>query len=65
MALIPPVNIEDLSGHPREIAESGCEQYGRVLKEVLADRYGASRLPVRYALGALEGEGLVTLVLCA
>lgn len=34
----------------------------RIRQEGLADRYGASRLPVREALRMLEGEGLVTLV---
>ena len=31
MALIPLADIEDLSGGPREVAESGRAQYGRVL----------------------------------
>jgi len=34
----------------------------RIRQEVLAARYGASRLPVRDALRALEAEGLVILV---
>ncbi len=31
MALVPLADIEDLSGHPREVAEAGREQYGQVL----------------------------------
>lgn len=34
----------------------------RIRQEELADRHGASRLPVREALRMLEAEGLVTLV---
>jgi len=34
----------------------------RIRQEVLAERYGASRLPVRDALRTLEAEGLVILV---
>lgn len=34
----------------------------RIRQEVLAERYGASRLPVRDALRYLEAEGLVVLV---
>ena len=34
----------------------------RIRQEVLAQRYGASRVPVREALRMLESEGLVTLV---
>ncbi|MFH8249415.1 GntR family transcriptional regulator [Microbacterium sp. B2969] len=34
----------------------------RIRQEVLAQRYGASRVPVREALRTLEAEGLVTLV---
>jgi DNA-binding GntR family transcriptional regulator len=34
----------------------------RIRQEVLAERYGASRVPVREALRTLEAEGLVTLV---
>lgn len=34
----------------------------RIRQEVLAERYGASRVPVREALRTLEAEGLVTLI---
>ncbi|TDN92169.1 GntR family transcriptional regulator [Microbacterium sp. BK668] len=34
----------------------------RIRQEVLAERYGASRVPVREALRMLDAEGLVTLV---
>ncbi len=38
------------------------EPGARIRQEDLADRHGASRLPVREALRMLEAEGLVTLV---
>lgn len=42
---------------------SGVYQPGeRIRQDQLADRHGASRLPVREALRRLEGEGLVSLV---
>ncbi|MCP8999495.1 GntR family transcriptional regulator [Pseudarthrobacter sp. RMG13] len=54
----------------RRIAESlrskilsGSLQPGqRIRQEILAEEFGASRLPVRAALSILESDGLVTLV---
>jgi DNA-binding GntR family transcriptional regulator len=44
------------------ILNGDYEPGARIRQEDLADRHGASRLPVREALRMLEGEGLVTLV---
>lgn len=46
----------------RSILAGEFEPGARIRQEDLADRHGASRLPVREALRMLEGEGLVTLV---
>lgn len=46
----------------RSILAGDYEPGARIRQEDLADRHGASRLPVREALRMLEGEGLVTLV---
>jgi DNA-binding GntR family transcriptional regulator len=47
----------------RDAILTGEQQPGaRILQNDLADRHGASRLPVREALRMLEAEGLVTLV---
>lgn len=46
----------------RSILSGDYEPGARIRQEDLADRHGASRLPVREALRVLEGEGLVTLV---
>lgn len=46
----------------RSILAGEYEPGARIRQEDLADRHGASRLPVREALRVLEGEGLVTLV---
>jgi len=47
----------------REAILNGDHRPGaRIRQEDLADRHGASRLPVREALRLLEAEGLVTLV---
>lgn len=47
----------------RELILTGAYQPGeRIVQEDLAERFGASRLPVRDALRLLEAEGLVTLV---
>lgn len=61
---------EKVTGSPGRIADSlraeilaGTFTPGeRIRQEVLADRYGASRLPVRDALRTLEAEGLVIMV---
>ncbi|XPP27141.1 MAG: GntR family transcriptional regulator [Leucobacter sp.] len=45
-----------------EILGGGFSPGERIRQEVLAERYGASRLPVRDALRTLEAEGLVILV---
>lgn len=45
-----------------DILGGGLRPGERIRQEVLAERYGASRLPVRDALRALEAEGLVVLV---
>lgn len=45
-----------------EILEGTFAPGERIRQEVLAERYGASRLPVRDALRTLEAEGLVILV---
>ncbi|MDO5495598.1 MAG: GntR family transcriptional regulator [bacterium] len=44
------------------ILRGDLEPGGRIRQEVIAEEYGASRLPVRDALRLLEGEGLVRLV---
>ncbi|NYI40234.1 GntR family transcriptional regulator [Demequina lutea] len=46
----------------KSILAGEYEPGARIRQEELADRHGASRLPVREALRALEGEGLVTVV---
>jgi DNA-binding GntR family transcriptional regulator len=46
----------------RSILAGEFEPGARIRQEELADRHGASRLPVREALRVLQGEGLVTLV---
>ena len=45
----------------REAISRGMLKGGQQLKqEVIADRFGISKIPVREALKQLEGEGLVT-----
>lgn len=46
----------------RAILAGEYEPGARIRQEDLAGKHGASRLPVREALRALEGEGLVTVV---
>lgn len=46
----------------QSILAGGYEPGARIRQEDLADRHGASRLPVREALRVLESEGLVTVV---
>lgn len=63
MALIPLADIESLSGTPREVAESGREQYGQVLNTWAAlmnkpELFGAYLPFLRQVAGpgALEAE---------
>lgn len=52
-----------IAGEIREAILAGAYAPGsRIRQEDLADRYGASRVPVREALRMLEAEGLLTLV---
>lgn len=54
---------ERISDEIRTAVISGAMEPGsRVRQEELAERFGASRIPVREALRRLESEGLVTLV---
>ena len=46
----------------RAVISGDMEPGSRVRQEELAERFGASRIPVREALRRLESEGLVTLV---
>ena len=46
----------------RAVIAGEMEPGSRVRQEELAERFGASRIPVREALRRLESEGLVTLV---
>lgn len=45
-----------------EILHGNLAPGARIRQEVIADRFGASRVPVREALRLLEHEGLVTVV---
>jgi len=52
-----------IAGELREAILSGVYAPGaRIRQEDLADRHGASRVPVREALRMLEAEGLLTLI---
>ena len=54
---------ERISDEIRTAVISGAMEPGsRVRQEELAERFGASRIPVREALRRLESEGLVTLI---
>lgn len=46
----------------QEILDGTRKPGERILQELLAEEFGASRLPVREALRILESDGLVTLV---
>ena len=46
----------------RDILDGVLAPGTRIRQEQLAEEYGASRVPVREAIRALEGEGLVTVV---
>ncbi|MFL4473539.1 GntR family transcriptional regulator [Paeniglutamicibacter sp. MACA_103] len=46
----------------QEILDGTRKPGERILQELLAEEFGASRLPVREALRMLESDGLVTLV---
>ncbi|TYL54429.1 GntR family transcriptional regulator [Agromyces mariniharenae] len=46
----------------RDILDGVLAPGTRIRQERLAEEYGASRVPVREAIRALEGEGLVTVV---
>ncbi|GAA4960469.1 hypothetical protein GCM10023238_29540 [Streptomyces heliomycini] len=46
-----------MHGDPGHIVAGVHERGGRLTEEVLARRYGVSRVPVREALRTLEAEG--------
>ena len=59
----PGVASERIAEQLRDSILHGELQPGqRIRQEVIAERFGASRLPVREALRMLESDGLVTLV---
>lgn len=45
-----------------EILSDSLQPGQRIRQEILAEEFGASRLPARAALRILESDGLVTLV---
>src|SRR5665811_144214 len=49
-------------GLRRAILEGEFSPGERIRQEVIAERFGASRLPVREALRILQSDGLVTLI---
>lgn len=51
-----------VTGLRDEILHGGLKPGARIRQEDVAERFGASRLPVREALRILESDGLVTLV---
>lgn len=57
------ISSQSIAERLRELILTGdLEPGSRILQEQLAEKFGASRLPVRDALRRLEADGLVTIV---